>query len=366
MRWLTCMPVQASNGIFHAVGSPIERRTCKLPMNIYSMTTAAYGQPTQQTLDSMNLATSLHSPCARRVLQALAAYRTPGWMFAGHYLDLVYTQVDQAATVVELQMGAHCLAADGRISLAALSILADVALAAAVRSTFGQSARVATLTMRLSFAALPTHGVLRAVARLQQIPRSGTMQTAVASVDIYAEDASLCCSAAGSFAVLENRLGSANHPMPSTSTLSAAPVLSAHALDDAEQAVWKRVLQAEQEPGRGSFIERFWGMLPDPGSTPGQARCRVESGIHIGNRSGHVQGGIMLGVAAATCAAAMPENWHLLDLSAQFLEPGIGPHIDTSATVLRSGRNLAVMECRIADAAGQPIFSAQASSVRGR
>ncbi|MET1115827.1 MAG: acyl-CoA thioesterase domain-containing protein [Comamonas sp.] len=314
----------------------------------------------------MNLATPLHSPCARRVLQALAAYRTPGWMFAGHYLDLVYAQVDQATTVVELQVGAHCRAADGRISLAALSILADVALAGAVRSAFGQRARIATLTIRLSFASLPTHGVLRAVAKLQQIPCSGAMETAVASVEIYAEDASLCCSGAGSFAVLENRQATADHPMPRTSTLSAAPVLSAHELQDAEQPVWDRALRAEQEPGKGSFIEQFWGLLPGPGSAPGQAWCRVESGVHIGNRSGHVQGGIMLGVAAATCAAAMPENWQLLDLSAQFLEAGTGPHIDASASTLRSGRNLAVMECRIADAAGQPIFCAQASGLRGR
>ena len=306
------------------------------------------------------------SPCARRVLQALAAYRTPGWMFAGHYLDLVYTQVDKAATVVEMQVGEHCAAADGRISPAALSILADVALAAAVRSAFGPSARVATLTIRLSFAALPTHGVLRAVARLQQIPGSGTMQTAVASVDIHAEDASVCCSGAASFAVLENRLGSADHPMPRSSTLAAAPVLSAHELDDTEQAVWERALQAGQQPGRGSFIEQFWGLLPEPASTPGQARCRVQSGLHVGNRSGHVQGGVMLGVAAATCAAAMPANWQLLDLSAQFLEPGIGPHIDATATALRSGRNLAVMDCRIADAVGQTIFCAQASGLRGR
>ncbi|MNV30494.1 hypothetical protein D3C71_1217660 [compost metagenome] len=102
------------------------------------------------------------------------------------------------------------------------------------------------------------------------------------------------------------------------------------------------------------------------GEAPGHAHCRVESGLHVGNRSGHFQGGILLGVAAATCSAAVSAGWQVLDLSAQYLEAGTGPHLDASATTLRSGRNLAAVECRIADAAGQPIFSAQASFLRGR
>ncbi|WP_159917713.1 PaaI family thioesterase [Pantoea sp. 18069] len=317
-------------------------------------------------LDSKNIATPLHSPQTRRVLQALQACRTPGWMFAGHFLDMVFTQNDQAATVVTLEVGPHCRAADGRISLATLSILADVAMAAAVRSEFGPSARVATLTIRLTFASLPAQGVLRAVAKLEQIPRVGAMQSAMTSVEIYAEDGSLCCSSAASFAVLENRQGTADHPMPRTSTLSAASLLPTHELHEAEQAVWERALQAEQDAGQGSFIERFWGILPVAGSAPGQASCRVESGMHIGNRSGHVQGGILLGVAAATCTAALPEGWSLLDLSAQYLDAGAGPYIDASAATLRSGRNLAVVECRVVDSASKPIFSAQATCLRGR
>jgi acyl-coenzyme A thioesterase PaaI-like protein len=287
-------------------------------------------------------------------------------MFAGHFLDIVFTPVDQAATVATLEVGPHCRAADGRISLAALSILADVAMAAAVRSEFGHSARVATLTIRLSFAALPAQGVLRAVAKLEQIPRIGVMETAVTSVEIYAEDGSLCCSSAASFAVLENRQATADHPMPRTSTLSAASLLPTQELHDAERVVWERALQAEQNAGQGSFIEQFWGILPVRGNAPGQARCRIESGMHIGNRSGHVQGGILLGMAAATCTAALPEGWQLLDISAQYLDASTGPHLDARAATLRSGRNLCVMECHVADSAGKPVFSAQATCLRRR
>lgn len=287
-------------------------------------------------------------------------------MFAGHFLGLVFTQADAGATMVSLQMGPHCRAADGRISLAALSILADVAMAAAVRGEFGHSARVATLTIRLSLASLPADGALRAVARLQTIPRAGAMQSASASVDIHAADGSLCCSGAATFAVLENRQGTADHPMPRDSTLCGAPVPRVEELDAAEWSVWRRAMRAEQDAGPAGFIEPFWGIVPVAGATPGQASCRVESGLHVGNRSGHFQGGILLGAAALTCAAAVPADWHLLDLSGQYLEAGIGTHIAANAATLRSGRNLAFVECHVADSKGLPIFSAQASCVRGQ
>src|SRR5690606_14551893 len=122
--------------------------------------------------------------CTRRVLQALHAARKPGWMFPAHFLDIFFEQpVADGAAVGLMRIAPPCLDSAGLVGKAALALLADVSMAAAVRSHAGPSVRIATLSMRLSFGALPSAGRLRAVARVQMIPPSLAMTTVVTQVE---------------------------------------------------------------------------------------------------------------------------------------------------------------------------------------
>lgn len=304
-----------------------------------------------------------HDPVAR-VLQALHACRTPGWMFAGHFLELVCTELSPQGAVMEMGIGPHCQSAQGPVSDVAVSVLADVVQAAAVRSAFGRSVRVATLTLRLSLGQLPTRGRLRAVARMQPMPLQGEIHTAVTTVQIVDSDGVLCATGEASFAVLFNSTGVADHPLAQRSTLEGLAPLSPQALDAREQCVWQAAVQAAQAGQTGGFAERLWGITPQAGEVPGSAHCRVPAGQQVGNRVGHFQGGVLLGIAQHTASAGLGDAWLLRDMSAQFVEAGSGSYVQAQAKPVRVGRNAAFVECTLLGPKGEVVLSAQANFVR--
>jgi uncharacterized protein (TIGR00369 family) len=113
-----------------------------------------------------------------------------------------------------------------------------------------------------------------------------------------------------------------------------------------------------------SFLERFWDMVPRSGD--GWAECTLKRGLHVGNRVGDVQGGILLGLAAQSCSAVFPDGWSLVDISAQFMAAAKGQTVIARADVTRAGRNVASIECRIRDVEGAAMLLAHATLVRDR
>lgn len=95
----------------------------------------------------------------------------------------------------------------------------------------------------------------------------------------------------------------------------------------------------------GAFIERFWGYRPH--RTSSGAECTLQNGLHIGNRVGHAQGGILLALAAATAGAALPAHWRLSGISAWYTSPGEGPTLRASSKLVHHGRLTAVVRTRI-------------------
>ena len=51
------------------------------------------------------------------------------------------------------------------------------------------------------------------------------------------------------------------------------------------------------------------------------------NGPHIGNRVGHVQGGLTLTFAQATARAALPQDWLLNGITAGYVSPGEGKRL---------------------------------------
>src|SRR5258708_6494999 len=96
-----------------------------------------------------------------RVLRGIALNRAPGFHFAGNFLQVNYDKVAADDARVSLDPGEHCLDAGGQVSLGAVAMLADIALATSVRSAIGSdSTRLATVSMHLRFTGARLEGRL--------------------------------------------------------------------------------------------------------------------------------------------------------------------------------------------------------------
>lgn len=300
-------------------------------------------------------------PRLLRVLKALRLHRRPGWQFPGHYLGLSFGAMSTEGTVMSMPSGPHLCDEAGRVSCTALSVLADVAMAGAVRELADPSKRMATLSLHLSFIDRQHAGDL--VARtVQRTPTpASTPFAALTSLTLHAGDR-LCCSGEASFIVLDNRRGLVPHPMPRTNHLEAAQPLEPGELTPDEAAVLEAATRAASGDADGSaFVDRFFGLVATP--VEDGARGRLVAGLHVGNRVGHLQGGVLLGLVARTCEASLPQPWRLLDLSARFVAPGASDFVEARATVLRRGRQVSYVDCEVVDPQGDVVVKASATLV---
>jgi acyl-coenzyme A thioesterase PaaI-like protein len=103
-----------------------------------------------------------------------------------------------------------------------------------------------------------------------------------------------------------------------------------------------------------AFIERFWGVLPVPTDTG--ARCTVKLGPQHGNRVGHVQGGLLLGLAAVTAQAAAPRHPRLSAIAAWYISPGQGRALKIASKRLHEGRSFAAVRTEIRNADGSRVL----------
>src|SRR5689334_19204979 len=103
-------------------------------------------------------------PILARVLRAIALNRTPGFNFPGYFLELSYDRVWPASAVASLDTGRHNVDASCEMDIGAVAVLADMALASAMRGTVGASARLATVTLQLQLTGGRRIGRLRASA----------------------------------------------------------------------------------------------------------------------------------------------------------------------------------------------------------
>jgi uncharacterized protein (TIGR00369 family) len=303
----------------------------------------------------------------RRVLQAMRAHRTPGWHLPAHWLELTYDRVEADGATVGMPIGAHCLDRHGSVHRAAVMVLADVAMAGTLRARFGATARLATVNARLGFAVAGAGGAraqaLQAVASCRMDISGGDVPLCVCSVEILSGDERLG-SGEATFAVLDNRRGTATHPLPRTSTLRGVAPLGADELTAEESAVFALARGAAMSPPSGaSFLEAFWGLLPTPGN--GGAECVFERGPHVANRVGDVQGGILLALATQTGVAALSSEWRLVDVSAKYLAAAsTGRALLARAEVVQTGRQIAFVECGLTDESDRLLLRADITLVR--
>ena len=270
----------------------------------------------------------------RRVLRGIALNRQPGLHFPGSFLGVHFDRVDRSGARLSLDPGPWSRDAHGETHMAALMVLADLALGASIRAQLSPETRLATVSLGLQFTGAPRKGRLRAEGGFQGFFARGAGRMGLSRVTVAGE-AGQVCFGTGTFMALQPPKNVTLHPVPFRQRGSAEPAgLNERDLSAEEQDILQRA-DAALAAG-GNFIGNFWGGVR-----------KLENGLHVGNRVGHAQGGILIGMAASNAAAALPAGWKLSGITALYVSPGEGRLLRANSTIVHLGRLTAVVRTRI-------------------
>jgi acyl-coenzyme A thioesterase PaaI-like protein len=280
-----------------------------------------------------------------RALAALAQNRVPGYNFAGLFLGLQCRRYDTGGVLFDLPTGPHCADAEGIVAPAALLFFADMVLAAAIRAYVDPNRRTATLMLRLDFTGAPARGTLTAEGRSDGFSSRTALPEAMATGSVRAGEVEII-RMSGNWAAPPTPEGRTLAPLPWESAVPPQyPEVARKDLDREEKAVLRRVEQALLAAGPEGFLPHLWA--PAVRALPDGAASRIPLGMYMGNRVGHVQGGLTMHVALATAMAAAPLHPVLVGASAWYISPGQGNALTTRSTVLQNGRNIAVVRTEV-------------------
>lgn len=304
-------------------------------------------------------ATSPQDEIRAQVLRGIALNREPGYHFAGNFLDLSYDHVGTDYTALSVDVRPHCADADGQLNLCGFAILADLVMAAAVRAGLEPHTRLATVTMNLQFTGAPRTGRLAGRGAMHGFVQGAAGRQGMSTLEIR-NDAGLVCTGSATFMMLKPPKGVELHPVPHRRRgENPTPDIGGKLQPDEKKvlAIADGVMADVRSHG-GSFIQRFWGVQAK--HVAGAARSTVKNGPHIGNRVGHVQGGILLGLAAENAMAALTPHWALTAISAWYISPGEGRSLKIRSKVVHHGRLIAVVRtevtCRGKDGRPRKVF----------
>jgi acyl-coenzyme A thioesterase PaaI-like protein len=293
----------------------------------------------------------------QQVLRGIAGNRTPGLHFPGFFLDTRWQEAAGKAACVSIPDGAHCRDTNGEMDVVAIAVLADTALATATRLLIEPGARLATIHMQIQFTGAPATGEVSADARLLGFGTGGALHQSLTSATLTANGKPLCY-ASGEFVLLQPPPGVTLAPLPWQQEMPPADApLDESKLDARERTILEACDAAlARSSSHVSFIQQFWGGVPKRAANG--TTMRVALGPHLGNRVGHLQGGISFGMAAACACAAVPETMMLSNVSAWYIGPGHGKAVAVKSSVVHAGRSIAVVRTEIKTAAGERVLEA--------
>lgn len=297
-----------------------------------------------------------------RVLAGLARNRIPGFHFAGNFLGVSYDTVDALDSRVSLDPGPHCTDGEGETNIGVIAMLADIALATSVRAALDSlSTRLATVSMHLQFTGVPMVGRARGEGVFQGFLEDTAARQGLARMSI-ACGGKLACYGTGAFMALAPPPGVTMHPVV-TDRPADAPRLGEMELDAEERVILAQAEAALAKAATGSsFIDAFWGY--EPRTTAEGAVCVMKNGGHVGNRVGHVQGGLLVGLAATAARAALAPEWTLAGVTAAFISPGEGATLEATATIVHRGRETAVTRTVVSGIGGRRVLEVLATHAR--
>lgn len=291
----------------------------------------------------------------QQVLLALAANRTPGFHFPGHLLGCAWPRIGADDLEQTMLDGPQSRNVDGSTNLAAFCVLLDTALATASRLKIERGARQATVHLHAQFTGAPLRGELKARTQMNGYTTGAGARESMTSGTVYAGGVPVC-HASGTFIVLPPPPGVNLAPLPwqRESGESVSP-LKLKDLEPDERVVLRACNSAlRRADDQRAFIEHFWGIMPAP--TDQGARCRVKLGPQHGNRVGHVQGGLLLGLAAITARAAAPQHPQLSAIATWYISPGQGRALTITSRRFHEGRSFAAVRTEIRNADGSRVL----------
>ncbi len=267
-------------------------------------------------------------------MRGIALNRQPGLHFPASFLGIHFDRVRRSGARLSLDPGPWCRDAGGETHVAALTVLADLALGSSIRVQLSRETRLATVSLGLQFTGLPRTGRLRAEGEFQGFFNGGAGRLGMSRVAVHGS-AGLVCFGSGTFMALQPPKNVTLHPVPFRTRKSPEPFRVSEEDLNAEE---KQILQRADAAlaARGNFIEKFWSGARE-----------LENGLHVGNRVGHAQGGILIGMAASNCAAALPAGWKLSGITALYVSPGEGKVLRAKSKVIHQGRLTAVVRTQV-------------------
>lgn len=290
-----------------------------------------------------------------RVLRAIVLNRVPGYHFAGNFFGTLFGQADRDVTELAIEPDVHITDQDGKINIGAVALLADVAMGASIRAGMDPTTRLATTSMHLQLTGVAATGPLEATSAFQGYFKDGAGQQGMSKVTVRQGSEPVCFGSA-MFMVVPPPDGKVLAPFPRRGR-NAPPVAlpDIEGLDSEERWIvdHAEASLAAASIHKESFISRFLGYDVRPGIDG--ATSTMMNGPHVGNRVGHVQGGILLGLAAVTAQAALGEHWGLTSISASFIRPGQGKEIDAQSRIVHSGRLTAVVRTDVTSQGKQAL-----------
>lgn len=302
----------------------------------------------------------------QRVLRAIALNRTPGYHFAGNFIDLSFDRVTSGDTRLSYETGPHCIDSHGGTDIGSIALAADFALGTVVRAALDRTTRTATVSMALEFGAALPAGIVRAASRCHGYVGEGYGRIGRARVMLDGPQGEIGYGS-GAFMILKPPPNVTMHPVPHRKRGDPEPpALAEEDLAPDERRILRHADEALERSAKAHqpFIRHFWGFLPE--ATRGAASCVMPNGPHVGNRVGNVQGGIMLGLAAVTAAAALPETWNLSTISAAFISPGEGPALRAQASVVHHGQRLSVVRTEVTRSDDRRVLEVLSTHTKGK
>jgi len=287
-----------------------------------------------------------------RLLRAIALNREPGFHFIGNFAEVSFERTASEESRVTLAAGPHCVDPDGQVNLGLVAMLADMALAASIRANVHPGTRLATVSMSLQFTGARLEGPLESVAEFQGFLGAGDTRQGLSRARLYGPGGAVAI-AQGAFVSLPPPPGVVQFPLP-RNPRTAPPLAESH-LTAEERRILQRA-QAALADGDVGFIGRFLGY--EPRKTKTGASTTMPNGAHVGNRVGHVQGGLLMGLAATTAIAAMPARWGLSAIHAVFTSPGQGKALRARAKVLHHGSMTGVARTGLSGPDGRRVLEA--------
>lgn len=291
-----------------------------------------------------------------QVLRAIALNRTPGYHFCGNFLGLTFEGVGGGHARVTMPARAAVLDGCGEVDPCALAVLADFALANAVRAAATPTARLATVSLNLQLTGEPLAGDLTAHGELEGFFVQSTGRLGMSRTQIWAND-KVVAFGTGTFMVLPAPRGQTLHPIPwihqsapdlpppETATLSAPEreivdrsQRALAALPTSNQSFWALLLGAQTE------------------ATSEGAKVVLPNGPHIGNRVGHVQGGVTLALALMTANAALGGQWRATGVNASYVSPGLGAALISESIIMHCGRLTALTRTQVTSQEGKVVL----------